>query len=286
MLEPWQRALRNCVMQVPDESALDYEPGQMPLKPLEDLFVALTPEQVVALAWFALAEVAVWPQVPSDRGPKIADALERHQKVDFGPEGAQKEQSSLGRNAAEKLLELVISAEKHQLEPSAPAASAGILQQVFNEIAKLSDDPDRYWREWFLRIVPAAASIAPPDARKLAVAAFRCTLKSVAPRWDYEAGLKEDSVYEGVYHGIIALVTPSRGGTELYDIGLFSNYEPRGRKIDVILDPFTPIDPYRMGYLFQTIFVAYFWLDSPSGRYDSVTCTNKQTGERWSYPAP
>src|SRR5688572_25672439 len=104
MLEAWQRALRNCVMQVPDESDLDYEPGQMALKPLEDLFVALTPEQVVALAWFALAEVAVWPQVPADQGPKIADALDQHQKVDFGPAGAPREQSSVGRKAAEKLL--------------------------------------------------------------------------------------------------------------------------------------------------------------------------------------
>ncbi|HEU5076791.1 MAG TPA: hypothetical protein VFU02_21525 [Polyangiaceae bacterium] len=286
MLEAWQRALRNCVMQVPDESNLDYEPGQMALKPLEDLFVALTPEQVVALAWFALAEVAVWPQVPGDQGPKIADALDQHQKVDFGPAGAPREQSSVGRKAAEKLLELVIAAEKHLLDPSAPAAPAGTLQQVFNEIAKLSDDPDRYWREWFLRVVPAAAFIAPLDARKLAVAAFRCTLKSVAPRWDYEAGLKADPAADGVHPGVIAVVTPTRGGTELYDVGLISNYEPQGRKIDAVLDPLTPIDSYRMGYLFQTIFMAYFLLDSYSGRYDSVMCTNKKTGERWNYPAP
>lgn len=286
MLEPWERALRNCVQQVPDESNVDYEPGAMALKPLEDLLVALTPEQVAALGWFALADVAVWPQVSGDQGPKIADALEQQQRVDVGPAGKPGEHATTGRKATEALLTFVTSAEKYLLDPKAPPPAASILQQVVTEVAQLGNNPDMYWREWFFRVVPAAAKIAPSEARTFAIAAFRCTLKSVAPRWDYEGGLKEDPADDSVFRGIIAVVTPSRGGKELYDIGEFSNYEPQGRTIQTEFSPMTAIDPYRMGYLFQTVLNAYLFRDSYSGRYDDVVCTNLQTGERWSYRAP
>lgn len=286
MLEPWQRALRNCVQQVPDDSNLNYEPGVMALKPLEDLLAALTPEQVVALGWFALADVAVWPQVSGGDGPKIAEALEQQQAVDVGPAGAVRGHATVGRKATEALLAFVASAERHLADPKEPPPTASILQQVFIDVAQLSNDPDVYWREWFLRVVPAAMKVAPLEARKLAIAAFRCTLGSVAPTWDYEAGLKEDPADDSVFHGVIALVTPTRGGTELYDIGVFSNYAPQGRTIDAVLNPLSPIDPYRMGYLFQTILMTYFLNDQYSGRYDAVVCTNQRTGERWSYSAP
>ncbi|HEY6726503.1 MAG TPA: hypothetical protein VI197_20855 [Polyangiaceae bacterium] len=286
MLEPWERALRNCVQQVPDESSLDYEPGSMALKPLEELLVALTAEQIATLGWFALADVAVWPQVSGAQGQTIADALERQQEVDVGSPGAVREHAAAGRKATDALLGFVTSADKHLSDPSQPLPAASILQKVFTEIAQLSNDPDVYWREWFLRVVPAAAKSSPPQARQCAIAAFRCTLKSVAPKWDYEAGLKEDPVDDAIHHGVIALVTPSRGGTELYDIGQFSNYAPQGRTIDAVFSPLLPIDPYRMGYLFQTVLMTYFLGDPYSGRYDAVACTNSVTGERWSYPAP
>lgn len=157
---------------------------------------------------------------------------------------------------------------------------------MINAVGHLSADPDAHLRECFLGVIPGAAKVPPIDARNLAIAAFRCTLKSVAPRWDYEAGLKEDATDESVFHGAIALVTPGRGGTELYDVGTFSNYEPQGRTINAELNPLVPIDSYRMGYLFQTTFMAYLLKDSHSGRYDVVVCTNKATGERWSYAAP
>src|SRR6187431_713130 len=176
MIEPWELALRNCVQQVPDESSVDYEPGVMALKPIEDLIRALTPEQVASLGWFALADVAVWPQVAGDQGPKIADAWEQQQKVDVGPPAGPRDYVTVGKKATEALLVFVTDAEKRLLDPNAPAPVASTLQQVVTEIAKLSNNPDVHWREWLLRVVPAAAKIAPLEARKCAIAAFRCTL--------------------------------------------------------------------------------------------------------------
>ena len=284
MLEPWQRALRNCVQQVPDESDLDYEPGVMPLQPIQVLLSALTPEQVVSLGWFALADVAVWPQVPSNQGTQIADALQQGAQVKLGAaEGAC---ATVGSESTKTLLEFVAAAEARLQDPQAPLPDAGALLQVLNAVAQLSSDPDAHLREWFFRVIPSAAKVVPADARELAIGAFRCTIKSVAPEWDYEAGLKEDPADNSVFQGIIALVTPGRGGTELYDIGAFSNYAPQGRTINAELNPLTPIDAYRMGYLFQTTFMAYFLKDPYSGRFDTAVCTNKATGERWRYAAP
>lgn len=284
MLAPWQRALRNCVQQVPDESDLDYEPGVMPLQPIQGLLSALTADQLVSLGWLALADVAVWPQVSSGQGVQIADALQQGARVNVG--SANGACATVGSESTETLLEFVAAAEVRQQDPKAPLPDANSLLQVLNTVARLSSDPDGHLREWFFRVIPAAAKFPSVDARNLAIAAFRCTLKSVAPRWDYEAGLKEDAADESVFHGAIALVSPRRGGTELYDVGTFSNYEPQGRTINAELNPLVPIDSYRMGYLFQTTFMAYFLKDSHSGRYDMVVCTNKATGERWSYAAP
>ena len=86
-----------------------------------------------------------------------------------------------------------------------------------------------------------------------------------------------------VHRGVIAVATPRRGGRELYDLGVFANYEPQHRAIKADLEPYKPIDPSRMGYLFGTSFMSHFFQDAYSGRYDFATCTNVATGEVWSW---
>lgn len=72
------------MQQVPDESDLDYEPGVMPLQPIQGLLSALTADQLVSLGWLALADVAVWPQVSRAQGTQIADALQQGAPVNVG----------------------------------------------------------------------------------------------------------------------------------------------------------------------------------------------------------
>jgi len=157
MPEPWERALRNCIQQVPDESDLDYEPGVMGLRPLKERVEVLSAEQAAALGWFALADVAVWPQVDGGRGARIADALEHGQEVDLGAAGGRREHATVGAKAAKALLGFATAGQKRVQKPDEPAPDASTLQQAVNEVARLSQDPDGYWTEWLLRVVPAAA---------------------------------------------------------------------------------------------------------------------------------
>ncbi len=287
MLLPWKHALRSCLQQVPDETDLDYAPGVMALEPLQRLFAAVTDEQRVALGWFALADVAVWPQVPSDQRDRFADATMANDELDVKGTAGAGEYAAVGGKSARALLDFAIASEKHAQDPNEPEPQVNVLRDAINDVARLNQDPDRYWTEWLSRVVPAAVRHGAADARRFAAAALRFTLTSVAPKWDFEAGLIEKDTPQGTeYRGSVAVVTPGRGGAELYDVGGISDYEPQGRVIRAKFEPLLPVDPYRMGYWLQTTFLAYFMNDAYSGRYDQVVCTNTRTAEVWVYDSP
>lgn len=254
----------------------------MPLKPVEDLVTTLSDEQNLALGWLALAELAVWPQLPADQAPGVADAIEQAQKVPLKAPPKKDTRFVVAVEVSTALLSFVDEANKRVTDPAADRPRADTLRQCVTAIARLTKDPDAYWGEWLRRAVPAAITQAPAAARDVALKAVRCTL-TVPNKWDYEGGLTEEHVASGVIHrGIIAVVAPGRGGRELFDIGL---YEPQARTIKAEFSPLLPIDPYRMGYVFRTTLMTHLLEDSYGGRYDSVVCTSTATGEVWTYDA-
>ena len=189
--EPWLSALHNCLQQIPDRGDIDYEPGVLPEQPVEQLLAALSDEQKLALGWFALAELAVWLQLPEPQAPVIADAIEQDAKLPLREPPKKATRFVVADRVASDLISFIEEAKSKVADPALAPPRADTLGQCVIAIAKLTRAPDAYWGEWLRRAVPAAVTHPAADARGFAARTLRCTLP-VPNRWDYAAGLTEE----------------------------------------------------------------------------------------------
>ncbi|MGE0322222.1 MAG: hypothetical protein AB7K71_00310 [Polyangiaceae bacterium] len=217
---------------------------------------ALEPAAREALAWFVLADVAVWPQVSTQDAQILRGTLAG------GPGAVFSTPDYPARRLAMQAIQFLSSFD---------ASSLWSAQQRVIISARRSEF---YWEEWLRRVVPMAAVTSPDDAKGFAVGALSTTFPT-PPIWNYEAGMLESGEI------VISGVEPDIGGKEFVDVGVVENVKPVNRAIRAIYTPKLTTDAYRMGYFLQTTILSAF-IDSHDGRYDTMEITNIQTGEVWS----
>jgi hypothetical protein len=263
----------------------EVEVGEIRPRAFAELGTALDEEHLLSLTWLALADLAVWPQLPVADAEALARLLETggaHQLAK--PWTGAKDDTALGVQSAVELLPFIEEVDRRVRNHSVDSTiNLSPLRLVVNRLAKESGEPIEYWERWLWRVVPAAATTGAERAKALAVAALRCTF--AAPKhWKYVASLEaipKDTKGEEAVR--VVAVSAGREARELAQMGVFVDREPVERKITTRFTPAIPVDAYRMGYLFQSVYMTDLLDDEMTGHYDSVTCKNIETGETWSY---
>lgn len=291
MRPEWKKAVTSCIQRAPGPEDYDYEPGVMALWPFEALYNALSDSELLSMMWFALADVAVWPQVPVRTakllGKAITQAITTQAPLPVLKRmGIERPLELAGLDAARMLLEQVQIAEKRVMDPAASRPNPETLWEVINSLSRLYRTPDLFWPRWIQRVPPASVAHTPTQARSLALKSVLCTL-DVPESWGYETAIMPELGPSGeILRLNTRTVTPFNGWEPHTHLGFFDDFEPRERCIDTTFTPAVPIDPYRMGYFFRTCFLSVQLEDEwYEGRYDRVRCTNIATGEVWAFDA-
>jgi hypothetical protein len=290
MRPPWLRALTGCLQMVVrsaddiEVEAGEVDVGQLRERAFLELCEVLDPLQRASFIWLALADLAVWPQLPSSDAMALAAYLDGHGSLPLSTPRKIESLADVGRMGTIELLPLIDRAKKiaSQSLPLEPNELRPILKCV-NGFAKNSDDSIAYWEKWLRRVIPAVVTHDVAASRTLALAALRSTLNTPS-RWLYLAS--QDANPEQILStkGLrVNVVAPDRRGRSVQNLGEFVEIQPVNRRIEAKLIPAAPIDPYRMGYLFRSVCITDFFDDLLTGHYESVCCTNMVTGDRWDY---
>ncbi|MFZ5895117.1 MAG: hypothetical protein ACOY0T_28920 [Myxococcota bacterium] len=290
MLPDWHRGLRTglqYVVREPDDievEAGDVKVGDLRPRAFSQLQKTLTDEQILAMGWTALADIAVWPQLAIPDARALADSIVAVSPTPPLQATRARSLTSATHNATTVILTFIAKAQvrlKHPLH--APAVDFEALRIAINTIAHYRKDPIAYWRQWLRRVIETAAVTSPEEACALALEALRSTL--IAPaRFEYEAMRTAASPKPNTNGPFeVAVVQPRKGGRVVGRVGVFSDLDPAKRKIAAKFLPDMVVDRYRMAYLLRSVCMGELLDDEKSGFFDSVTCTNVQSGETWSY---
>jgi hypothetical protein len=292
MQPAWVQGLTTCLQAIAtDADDLEVELGKVKIGELRprafrELQKRLTNEQVVAFGWFALADVACWPQLDFAEAHALATSIEAAAPALPAREAAGDSMRDAGYRAVSGILVFITQAQHRVSKPSwAPGANFELIRGAINDLARFRRDQEPFWQEWLRRVIKAAAVTAPEQACRYAVAALRATIALLVP-FEYEAlrppgqpVANKDGPFD------VLVVTPRQGGAAVTGLGQFTKLKPVNRVINAVFAPRVPIDPYRMGYLLRTECMAELLDNSLMGYFDGLVCTNASTGETWSYIA-
>ena len=273
-MEQWRVLYGACLSSVRTPDDFDYDEGVMPARPFRELLGALTADQLEALVWVALADLAVWPQFPRP----VRDELLQASRVPGGTPSDRSDPDAASLVALQHWVKF-----SHAVRAaSGSAASQEPLRAAVEHVAQASGRPGAYWEDWLLRVIPCAARTPVATAHAFAVQALEC--QQTAPTmFAYEATLHESGL------PYVHVVTPRMGGKKVATLGAFEDYVPQARVIRARFVPSVgaePVDPYRMGYWFRTTLMSVFFQDHYEGRYDEVVITHATTGATFLYEPP
>ena len=291
MYPPWKRGLTTCLQYiVRDADDVEVEAGEVNVGELRrrafsELQKTLTDEQTLALAWFALADVGVWPQLDvTEAHALVATAQTVSPRLPVRPASARTPRDA-GYRAAAAILVFIAQARARLKSPLATRPPDFELLRVnVNALARFRRDKVLFWEQWLRRVIESAVTSTPEAACAHALATLGATLK-VPARFEYAATRPASTTAGSDGPFQLTIVSPRQGGSVVASIGQLTGVDPIKRKISATLIPSVPIDPYRMGYLLRSVCFAELLDDAKSGLYDSVACTNASTGEVWSYVA-
>jgi len=288
----WLSSLNGCLQMIVrsgddvEVEAGDVKVGELRARAFEDLRRSLDDRQLLSLAWFTLADLACWPQLPATEVNAMIQVLESGAAF-MRPVTTIGEKDTTSARAMQllpALLGVIHAAARRVADPQRmPAAEVTAIRTSVNTLAREHGKPIEYWEKWLRRVVPAAATLAPDAARALTLAAIRATLP-LTGNWEYAASSSAGThVLLPGQEVRVAAVTPRLGGRTILELGSFTDTEPVNRRIEAKLAPAVPVDPYRMGYLFRSSYMTDLLDDAKTGHYDAVKCTNTATGETWAY---
>lgn len=283
---PWFRALTGCLqMLVRREDDIDIakglvEFGELRPSAFAELFRCLPTTQQLSLSLLTIADVAVWPQLEPSVASAIDSSLDGHSsQLNIGPQLAE-DQSAVGAIAAATVAaQARILSARLQSGTTLHQADSDAIRRAVHSIARLSNDPNEYWEYWLRRVVPQSINRTPQDALRLARAALGCSLP-VCSRWSF--GATTYTHRDGSIISVDDLRAPSQFTR---DIAHFSPYAVHASRLEASMVPMLDLDDYRMGYLFQTLFVEGALDDVEQGNYTVAVCRNAKTGSEWTFPA-
>jgi hypothetical protein len=156
MRPPWLRALTSCLqMVVTSDDDIEVElgevnVGQLRARAFAELRNALTDAQALSLAWFALADLACWPQLPAAQAAMLAAGLETDNiAMEASVLGAEGSQSDAVTNAAASMLRMILTANlRAQIPALAPRTDFEPLRKSINQLAQQSSAAIEYWENW------------------------------------------------------------------------------------------------------------------------------------------
>lgn len=281
---PWYRGLTGCLQALPRSADdLDVEAGELEvgeLRPRAFLALAttLSPPQRVALATLSLAELAVWPQVDPEVAPAIARALEGGGSPPSpgAPRDGDAEPAATATRAACVLAARIVPALASGAAPLAITWEE--LRRTVQGVLRRHPRPLAATEQWLRRVVPQAALLAPEAARHAALEALAAPL-SVPARWTF--AVTSYDAKDGATVGVVDPAFPRRWVKELAH---FSPYGLADRRLSTEVHVRVPLDPYRLGYLFQSLYVEDATDDAELGRYDVAVCREAASGVVVSFP--
>ena len=265
---PWYRALTGCLQTIPEDEqnilveAGKAEVGELRPQPFLELARALSADQRVGLAMLAIADMAVWPELDRSVAERLATALLNRAlaPLPLGVNGSASE-------AAGAVALHIIPALRSEAPLDATWES---LRVLVHSVLRRHPFPVQATEQWLRRVVPLAVRVSSEDATKLAVGALRCSIGAPAP-WIFRA-----SRYDAKEGATVGVIAPPQ--TWLKQVARFTPYRLVDRKLLVSVDALVPLDPYRIAFLFQSLYLEDATQDAELGGYDEAICSSAASG--------
>jgi hypothetical protein len=287
----WIQGLNACLqLIVIDRDDIEIEMGQvehgdLKARAFQQLQKVLTNEQVLSLGWLALADVACWPQLEPTEAHALAHTI-RLMTPQMPPRVATgRTPRDAGYRAASVILNFIAQAQRQLADTNAIAPDFEPVRVAINALAHLRKNRVAFWEQWLRRVIEASASLTPEEACNCAISALLHTV-ALPARFEYgseRSKVRGASDTDGPFEIFVA--TPRQDGRRIASLGRLSGLAPVKRKVSATFTPAAPTDRYRMGYYLRTVCMSELMDDATMGYYDTVTCTNENTGELWAFAA-
>jgi hypothetical protein len=162
--------MTGCLQTLPrDEGDLDVEAGDLDVgelrpRPFVELARALTPEQRLAVATLALADIAVWPELE----PGLARALAAGLEGTPVPESLRAPRAAAPDRAALTLLEEIIPRLGRATDTGELASVWEVLRRAVHSVLRAHPRPFAATEQWLRRVVPLSSVLTAEEARHMA----------------------------------------------------------------------------------------------------------------------
>lgn len=266
---PWYRGMTGCLQTLPrDEGDLDVEAGDLDVgelrpRPFLELARALTPEQRLAVATLALADIAVWPEID----PGLARALAAGLEGTSVPEPLRAPRAAPDR-AALTLLEEIIPRLGRATDTGELASVWEVLRRAVHSVLRAHPRPFAATEQWLRRVVPLSSVLTAEEARHTAIRALGRRLGSGTP---FVFATTEYDAREGLD---VVMIARGRPAAPLGRVARFSRYVVTDRALHVTVEPLVELDPYRIQYFFRSLYLDDATNDAELGGYDRAVCTD------------